>query len=535
MARDEQRERASDNSSLASAAVNIVRIGSVCILGIAASVLGYLFLGGLALLGGSLVAGIVLASFVHRTRFAVVGAAGIAVVSVVLARQALATGLLAWLLENGIGRTSVPADVITKLLPYSAALQAGTIVATLSALMVGAGAAWLASKAFELAGERRWLVHLPAMVLLACVSVGMISGGSAVNPGKAAVTLREPGSFKYDAAIYRQAHILMVEQDLEFYEAFITAASQDARLIEEGAVQDGTFVSWATSPNFIRMPYLFWVWQSARAVGLTVYQLAMVAAAVLLVAAYWAFLPTFGRAAVIMPALLYPWFIAHATWVNLFFPDYWASMFALAAMLLVLRERWLAAGVAALAAALCREVAAIWIAFLIFGAVVALFDRADKRALRDLLFYLGCAAVFWLSVYLHHGPASALIATTVTAIPVSEMLETSAARSFREKFVAPGGHVMYPYGFFLFPPAGLVILAPLGFWFSLRQGPRRILATVLAACVFWLGFTLTIGAPSSYWGQQYTALAVLGSTALFVWLARQPCADLPARPYSHHA
>lgn len=519
MSDDEQKTSTSDRYGLLPVVINAARIGSVCVLAFAAGILGYLFLGRVALLGGSLVTGFVLASFVHRTRFAVIGAAGVAAVSVVLAREALATGLLAWLFENGIGRTSVPADVIPKLLPHSSAVQSGTALAVVSALAVGAGAAWLAARAYETAGERRWLVHLPATVLLVVVIVGMISSGSSVNPGKAAVTLREAGSFKYDAAIYRQAHILMVEQDLEYYEAFITAASQDGRLIEEGAVQDGKFVAWATSPDFIRMPYLFWIWQSARAVGLNVYQLSMLVAALLLAGAYWAFWPTFGRAAVIMPALVYPWFIAHATWVNLFFPDYWASMLALASMLLVLRERWLAAGVAALAAALCREVAAIWIAFLIIGALAALLDRTDTRARRDLLFYLGCVAAFSLAVYLHRGPAGALIATTVTAIPVSEMLATSAARSLRERFVAPGGHVMYPYGFFLFPPAGLVILAPLGFWFSLRRGPRRVLATVLAACLFWLAFTLTIGAPSSYWGQQYTALAVLGSTALFAWLA----------------
>ncbi len=74
--------------------------------------------------------------------------------------------------------------------------------------------------------------------------------------------------------------------------------------------------------------------------------------------------------------------------------------------------------------------------------------------------------------------------------------------------------MMYPYGFHPLPAVLAAVGAPLGLGFVLRAGPRRVLVAVAGLSLFWLAFTLTVGAPSSYWGQQFTGLTVVGCAAL---------------------
>lgn len=50
-------------------------------------------------------------------------------------------------------------------------------------------------------------------------------------------------------------------------------------------------------------------------------------------------------------------------------------------------------------------------------------------------------------------------------------------------------------------------------------GPEQVSLPVIAFAAFWLVFTATIGATSSYWGQLYTPLAVIGTAALVAGLA----------------
>jgi hypothetical protein len=515
-------------------AVPAIGFVAACALALAVSILGSLFLGAFSLLGGPIVAGIVWAALDRRARVAIPAASATALVGVMLARRALGSGWIEWLVENGSGRTAVHPAVLTKMLPGSSAVGADTAVAVGTTLVLAACAAWLASMPFRSTGRPAWLVHVPAAALILIVIAGMVSAGTPVEASASSEKRAEPGSFSYDAAIYRQTHVLMVEEGLGFYDAFVEAASHDSRLESAEAVQDGEFVAWAYSPDFIRLPYVFWLWRAARGLGLNVYQLAMVVAALLLAGSYWAFWRVFATGAVVMPAVLFPWFVAHTTWVNLFFPDFWAGMFVLAAVMLALRKRWWAAGAFALAAALCREVAAIWLVILVAGAVVALrtadeTGRDKPRARRDIVFYGICFVGFAIAVWAHRTPASALIAATAASKSAADMLIASAGRPLYDRFLAAGGHNLYPYGFFLFPPAWLSALAPLGYWLSLREGSRRVLLTVFGGSAFWLVFTLTIGASSSYWGQQYTSLSVLGSAAVLVWAAqRRPTPRTPA-------
>lgn len=467
-----------------------------------ASFFGSLFLGALSVVGGPIVAGVIVASKVRRTLPAALVSAAVAGAAAFAAQRAVLSGLL----------TQPMVDASSML-----ALGAGASLAVAGLLAALAGG--FAARAFVASPKHPAFAHAVAVATIVMVAIGMFGSANSVGPSAVNNVVAEPGSYAYDAAIYWQTHRLMVERDFGYYDAFIEAASGDSRLMEEGCVVDGKFRAWATSPSYMRLPFIFWVWQGADAVGIDAFKLSMLVASALLLGAYWAFWPRLGHAAVAIPLLLYPWFIMHTISVNLFFPDLWAGMFALGSMLLAIREKWLLAGVLALAAALCREVATIWLVFLAFGAVVALVSGPSRSARRDILAYAAMIGVLALAVWLHRAPASAKIVAGTVELPVIDMLVWSAKRPLADKFLVPGAYTMYLYGSYRLPTAVLTLLAPAGFWLALRRADRRVVATVLAAAAFWPLFTLVIGAPSDYWGQHYTAFALVGCIALALGLA----------------
>jgi hypothetical protein len=510
-------------------------IRGICVvaLGLAASVLGALFMGPVAAFGAPVVAGVVCAAALQKRGVEIAAGATTGGLGHAAAWYLLTSGTAAALIARAPRAyfrdvpPSLAARMPSVLLDSSSVGSLGSLLLALAlGAALGAFGAWVASwfyRTSRLSGG----FHVPAALVIVLIVAGML--GAAASSGYRAETIgvAEPESYWHDAAIYRQTHALMTERGMGYYEAFVTAASQDLRLAKEGAVVDGRFRAWATSPSYVRMPTAFYLWAAARGLGLTVYDLAMVVAVVLLCASYWATQRIVGPAAVAVPAILFPYFVTHSVWMNLFFPDYWAALFALGGMLAVLRERWRLAGGLVLAAALFREVAAIWLVFLIVGAAAGwLLDR-DRRARCDLAVYVGAFALLALAVALHSRAAASLILPGTVALPIVQTLMTSARRPLALKLGAPAGYLMYPYGLYAVPPAAALLTAPVGYFLSLRRGSRRVLVTLLTAAVFWPVFTATIGAPSTYWGQQYTPLAVLGTTLLVTWGARSASGKQP--------
>ncbi len=158
--------------------------------------------------------------------------------------------------------------------------------------------------------------------------------------------------------------------------------------------------------------------------------------------------------------------------------------------------------------------------FLALGALAGVVLDRDRTAWRHIAFYAGLGGVLALAVYAHGRVASPLIAEGVVPLTVGWMLSTSAARPLSLKFGAPAGYLLYPYGFYAVPPAAGLLVAPVGYLLALRSGTKRVLATLLAAALFWPAFTLIVGAPSSYWGQHYSGLMVVGCALLLAWATR---------------
>ena len=518
----------SERAFQSQATLRIVGAFALVLLALAAGTLGALWMGRVAMLGAPLVVGVIWASAISNVRWSVAGAALSGGVAVGLAYWGLSSGAIAALLVGAppMYLADIPPTILTtraaEMMRSSSVLSLGSpLVAAFVSALVAAVVAWVSGLLVR-RGDSRWWKHVPAAVVLAFICAGMASSAWSSDFREVSTQIRANDTYGVDAAIYQQTSLLMQIRDSGYYEELVTAAAGDSRLIAEGAIVDGKFVSWAHGPSFIRLPFVFGMWKAAQTIGLTTFDLALTFAMLLVVGSYIAFSPHVGGLAVAVPAVLFPAFVAHGTWLNLFFPDYWAALFSLAAVFLVLRERWLAAGVFALAAALCREVAAVWLVFLVLGALAGVVIDKERQSWRDLGAYAVAFGVFGLALLLHERAASAIIAATATAPTIMTMLQDSAARELSAKFVEPAGYLMYPFGFFIIPPVLSLLLAPLGYLASTSGRPWRLRSTLLAAALFWPAFTATVGATSSYWGQQYTMLAIVGVAALFAWLAGQP-------------
>ena len=507
--------------------IQVAGLATLAALAVAAGSLGAFWMGSVAIIGAPLLIGVIWASATDRLRWAMVGAALCGAAALGLAHWSVYGGAIDGLLAAASPAyfIDMPGAVMGQLL--GALVMSSSVLAldnAFAAALIGAvlaaTSAWFTDLALRQTTPSWWR-HVPAAVALLFICVGMLSSASVSGYQEGSAALLPEGSYGYDAAIYQQAHVLMTERDVGYYQALVTAAAGDARLMQEGAVVDGAFKSWATGPSFIRLPFIFEIWRGARAVGLTVYDLALTVAIAVLIGSYVAYVPYLGGLAIAIPALLYPAFVVHGTWLNIFFADYWAALFSLAAVLFVMRERWLWAGGFALAAALSREVAAIWLVFLVVGALAGLVLDKEKRSWRDLAAYAAAFGVLGAALVLHDKAASAVIAAGTVAIPIVTMLKTSAARALEAKFVAPAGYLMHPYSFYAIPPVVFVLLAPFGYFVTGLGRSWRLRVTILAAAIFWPAFTLSVGATSSYWGQQYTMFAMIGVAALAAWLARR--------------
>lgn len=319
------------------------------------------------------------------------------------------------------------------------------------------------------------------------------------------------GTYFYDAYIFLSTYYEMGKGG-DYYQALVRGASGDKRLIAEGDVKGGKFVGWVTSPGLVRQPWVFWLWRSVSRTAIGVYMLALGLTAVLLVGLLWAFEPYLGQRALLVPLLGFPLLMSLVVWVNVFFPDYWAALALLGSMLVLLRRRFVLAGALALAAALFREPAALWLAVLLASAVVFRLRGAREWGGRALAF-AGMLAAFAVAYALHLHAAAAIVGTPAHAVSIAEILRVSASRPLAARFVAPASYVMYAYGFYQLP-AWLFLFAQLpGLALVLRSEPHvRILALAFAG--LWLAFTLTIGGTSSYWGQLYMPMALAGTAAL---------------------
>lgn len=352
-----------------------------------------------------------------------------------------------------------------------------------------------------------WLVALTLAVVL--VATGWTAGASFRE-----VLARQfsPGETAADPFIYMGAYQAMLRGD-SYYQGYLKAAANDARLIQENAIRDGKFYSFVSSPSLMREPWTFHLWRVLAPNGpLGVFLLALVASGGVLLATHWGFSRLSPLAALLAPVLLYPILLMSSVWMNIFLPDFWAGLAMVASLAFLARRIPIAAIAFALAAALFRETLVIWLLALV---VLAVLHRKESHGMRDLAIAAGALVAFAVLYGMHYWQAGQLIAPEINAGTGGffKRLVASSEMSFASKFSAPLWYMMWPYGFFKPPGAFFALLGIGGFAISLR-GNRLLRWMVPGYGAFWLVYFATIGAASSYWGQQVMPFYLLGVALL---------------------
>jgi hypothetical protein len=353
------------------------------------------------------------------------------------------------------------------------------------------------------------------VIVVLAVSVTLVLGASSGAFRERSVHPLAAGKYRFDAAIYMNAYFNLLD-GMPYYEGFVKAAAGDGRLVAERDVRNGRFYGWAYSAAFIRMPWTFYIWRVLAPTG-GLFYVSMALCVMGLFAVFWGLYPTLSVRAALVPPILFPLLMTCTGWLNMFFPDWWAGLAILFSVMFQIRKRYLLAATFAVLAGVFRDVTLIWLAIL---TVHALYRAA--RGDRDWRLRAGvhvALMVGFFALYFAHLRAGApYVATQPTSLTVWDRLAISASYTLGQRFFTPASYMMNPYGSAIGRHASLMFAQLLGWWLVLR-GNVAALVPVLAFALFWIVFTLTIGAPSSYWGQMYTPVAVVGSAALLAWAA----------------
>jgi hypothetical protein len=412
-------------------------------------------------------------------------------------------------LYGGIISTLARTGPITNGQPGAATI---VVVATVVCAAVAAGVAYALSQLQSNQELGRavggWIV------VCALAIVFMMTGWNSASDFRD--TLSRPpasGAYAYDAYIYQGAYSAML-QGSSYYQGFVQSASGDSRLIKEKAVRGGKFYSFIWAPSLMREPGAFYLWRVLAPNGPPgVFLLALGACAGIMLLTHWGFATLSWATSLLAPVLVYPILLLSSTWMNIFFPDYWASLAFLASLMFLLRRQLIAALAFALAAALFRETLVIWLIALIVFA--ALRRKSTEEGTRDIIVAGSLLVVFAALYGLHYFQAGQLIAPAANAGAGGfiQRLMLSAQLSTDAKFMAPMSYMMWPYGFFRLPGAVLAAAGVVGYLVGLRRA--RVLSWIVAGYgAFWFVYYATIGAASSYWGQQVMPFYLIGVALL---------------------
>jgi hypothetical protein len=286
------------------------------------------------------------------------------------------------------------------------------------------------------------------------------------------------------------------------------------------------------SPSRVRQPAAFYIWTVTGFFGAP----GVLWAAILLAIGvgglwYLVLYTTLGQRGLFVPIALFPLFAVHMSWYNLFQPDLWAALMVVYSGALLIRKRFIAAAVFALLAALMREIFAIYLIVLLGVAVVLWLKK--RMSLRDVVASaaaLGAFVAAYAAHYMIEAPYLGNVAVTEGTLGT---ILSVAARPLASRFSGPISYLMFPYGDAVFPAFLLALVAAVGLFLVLRdfEPARWALPGYLIAFLLFLGL---IGASSSYWGQDISALSVIGCAVLLAGIDRlrkdaSPLAAAPVR------
>jgi hypothetical protein len=357
-----------------------------------------------------------------------------------------------------------------------------------------------------------------AIVVLVCASFVYTAVSTTSNYGSETVSKeRQPGSYAYDAVVYAQTYYNMLKGQ-DFYDALLNAGAGDSRVAVDKSIQNGRVASggWLWGPAAIRRPTIFYIWKYlAPGGGAAVIGLGIWLAALVLGLSYWALIPYLGKRAIIGPVVLMPYFLWMSFGYNPFFPDYWGGLFALAALLLILRKQWIAGAAVMFLAAVTRETMGpvLGVLAIVLGVIWLRDRKAREWLVRGAVF--AALAVAWLVLERVHEAAGAPHFAFAYTSSVQMLINLAGARTFVQKAILPTDYLAYAYGFFKVYGLVWLLLAPLGFWAVLKP-EREVRWALLAFVGFWIVFLFVMGATSSYWGQTIMPPMLLGSALLLV-------------------
>ncbi|MDO8881049.1 MAG: hypothetical protein Q7W44_09685 [Coriobacteriia bacterium] len=357
--------------------------------------------------------------------------------------------------------------------------------------------------------------------LVGWATIGVVALGFVATAWPATEPLRdlvrtEPadGEYAIDYMINVRTVHRMADGD-PYYDAYFYSASHDVRLINEDAFDETGFTTNWGSPFLIRQPWMFWIWRVTALFGGvgSVVTFSMMAAASVLVLAYWAFRDHVGEGAVFLGVVLYPVMLLSTVWLNVFQHDWWTALAVLASVFALSRKQLVVAMCFALLATLMREVMVVWLVILTVGAFMA--ARKDASARKAVVAGAILLAIFGVALFVHYGAAQSIISDAATGTDGGAFLVKNMGRPLEVKVLPATSYMMFPYGMFSFPAAVFLPLGIVGLWYALRRD--RWLAWLAASLpAFWLVFYLVVGPSSSYWGQHVMPLALIGTALLLV-------------------
>jgi len=387
------------------------------------------------------------------------------------------------------------------------------LASTLLTVAFSAGSWWLAQRLGSTV-DRRWLGLMVIVPLGVCLAYTVVVRSSAFVASISTEPAAE--SYAYDGVINLKTYYL-IRGGANYYDAIIAAVAGDSRINEiKNNKWNG---AWGVnSPSRVKPPTVFYLWATAGFLGASGIVWASLLLSIGLWALwYWALFPTLGQRALFIAPALFPLFVFHQAWFNLFLPDWWAVLMLMASAAFLIRRSYVASAAFAVAAAMCREV---FVVYLMLVLVVAAVLWLRKRLAARTVAIFGVAQLAFMGLYAVH---YAIAATYMGDVAVKEntMGNTLAimGKPFEVKFLGATSYLMFPYGDAVMPAFVLAIIGAAGLFLLLREAD---LARLALSCylILFLVFLATIGASSSYWGQDISPLAVTGCAVLLAGLDR---------------
>jgi len=320
-------------------------------------------------------------------------------------------------------------------------------------------------------------------------------------------------SFGYDPVIYLKTYYKMKTQK-NYYKAIADAASKDFRLNREKTVIDGKFKGFFYSPLLFREPYTFYFWQIVAPFNAKgVYYFFVLSGIFILSLSYFTsnkIMGDHGDYAIFTPVLVYPYILISSSWLNIFFPDWLASIFLTAGLLLFFSRKYLFSAICMFLAAIFREVTFAWLLLLL--AVLLIQRRKEVK-------YYAILAVAKLIIFIPHYFTSQNYMILENKGLSSLATAATLFRGFNlERFLSTSSYMMFFYGYFIFPTIIIVLISLIGFGIIFNKSNSEwkfgIFIGVFTIFHLWI-------ATSSYWGQHIWPTILFAFSITVCWLFKK--------------